>query len=195
MMYILWDRNQCLHYGTQQTQLCLSSSPYLFHFYAQITFPWWRHQMETFSTLLVICAGNSPGTGEFPTQRPVTRSFDVFHDPRLTKRLSKQPWGWWFETLSRPLWRQRNDWCRWGGTIDTKMRKTVTPLVVQEVGKMTTSCAEWRKCRQNDDISGEAGERNNKCARFLFILDNLYHLLTSAIFATMPLHRWILHTM
>ena len=29
---------------------------------------WWRHQMETFSTLLAICVGNSPVTGEFPTQ-------------------------------------------------------------------------------------------------------------------------------
>ena len=38
---------------------------------------WWRHQMETFSAVLVICAGNSPVTDEFPTQRPVTRSFDV----------------------------------------------------------------------------------------------------------------------
>ena len=38
---------------------------------------WWRHQMETFSALLAICAGNSTVTGEFPTQRPVTRSFDV----------------------------------------------------------------------------------------------------------------------
>ena len=34
--------------------------------------------METFSALLAICAGNSPVTGEFPAQRPVTRSFDVF---------------------------------------------------------------------------------------------------------------------
>ena len=40
------------------------------------------------------------GSGEFPTQRPVTRSFDVFFDLRLNKRLSKQPWGWWFETPS-----------------------------------------------------------------------------------------------
>ena len=39
---------------------------------------WWRHQMETFSMLLAICVGNSPVTGEFPTKRPVTRSFDVF---------------------------------------------------------------------------------------------------------------------
>ena len=68
----------------------------------------WRHQMETFSALLVLCAGNSPVPGQFPEQRPVTRSFDVFFDLRLNKRLSKQSWGWWFETLSRPLWRHCN---------------------------------------------------------------------------------------
>ena len=36
----------------------------------------------------------------------MTRSFDVFFDLRLNKRLSKQWRGWWFETPSRPLWRQ-----------------------------------------------------------------------------------------
>ena len=46
--------------------------------------------MTTFSALLAICAGNSPVTGEFPAQRPVTRTFDVFLDLRLNKRLSKQ---------------------------------------------------------------------------------------------------------
>ena len=61
---------------------------------------WWRHQMETFSVFLALCAGNSPVTGEFPAQRPVTRSFDVFFDLRLNNRLSKQSWGWWFETPS-----------------------------------------------------------------------------------------------
>ena len=55
------------------------------------------------SALLTICAGNSPVPGEFPAQRPVTRSFDVFFDLRLNKPLSKQSWGWWFETPSRPL--------------------------------------------------------------------------------------------
>ena len=39
--------------------------------------------METFSAQLAICAGNSPVTGEFPTQKPVTRSFYVFFDLRL----------------------------------------------------------------------------------------------------------------
>ena len=49
--------------------------------------------------------GEFTGPGEFPTQRPVTRSFDVFFDLRLNKRLSKQSWGWWFVTPSRTLWR------------------------------------------------------------------------------------------
>ena len=48
--------------------------------------------METFSALLAICAGNSPVTGEFPTQRPVTRSFDVFFDLRLNKRGGGEGW-------------------------------------------------------------------------------------------------------
>ena len=71
-------------------------------------YPWWRHQMETFSALLAICAGNSPVPGEFHTQRPVTRSFDVYFDLRPNKRLSKQLWGWWFETPSWSLWRHCN---------------------------------------------------------------------------------------
>ena len=66
---------------------------------------WWRHQMETFSVLLALCAGNSPVTDEFPSQRPVTRSFDVFIDLRLNKRLCKQSWHRWFETPSRSLLR------------------------------------------------------------------------------------------
>ena len=69
---------------------------------------WWHHQMETFSALVAVCAGNSPIPGEFPAKRPVTQSFDVFFDQRLNKRLSKQWWGWWFKTLSRPLWCHRN---------------------------------------------------------------------------------------
>ena len=52
--------------------------------------------------------GEFTGPGEFPAQRPVTRSFDVFFDLRLNKRLSKQSWGWWFETPPWSLWRQCN---------------------------------------------------------------------------------------
>ena len=70
--------------------------------------PWWRHQMETFSALLAICAGNSPVSGDFLVQRQVTRSFDAFLDLLPNKRLSKQSRGWWFETQSRPSWRHCN---------------------------------------------------------------------------------------
>ena len=58
--------------------------------------------METFSPLLVICEGNPPVTGEFPSQRPVTQSFPVFFDLHLNKPLSKQSRRWWFETPSCP---------------------------------------------------------------------------------------------
>ena len=56
---------------------------------------WGRHVMETFCALLAIFVGNSPVTGEFPTQRPVARSFDVFFDLRLNTWLSKQSRSWW----------------------------------------------------------------------------------------------------
>ena len=58
--------------------------------------------MEAFSALLAL---NSPITGEFLSQRPVTRSFDVSFDLHVNKRLSKQPRHRWFETPWCPLWR------------------------------------------------------------------------------------------
>ena len=78
--------------------------------------------METLSALLALCVcvcvcggggGDSPVTGEFPSHRPVMQSFDVFFDLRLNKRLSKQSWGWWFETPSRSLWRRCNGYTLW----------------------------------------------------------------------------------
>ena len=114
--YILWhiDRRPTIEHRIGQ------SKPSMFYVVTNVDwhlspFPslsslwsWWRHQMETFSALLTICAENSPVPGEFIAQRPVARSFDVIFDLRLNKRLSKQWWGWWFETLSHPLWRHRN---------------------------------------------------------------------------------------
>ena len=83
--------------------------------YLYFLFSWWRHEMETCSASLAFYAGNSPVTegnspvtGEFPSHRPVTRSFDVFFDLRLNKRLSKQSRRRWFETPSRSLWRHCN---------------------------------------------------------------------------------------
>ena len=73
------------------------------------------------------------GPGEFPTQRPVPRGCDAFYDLRPNKRLSKQSWGWWFETLSCPLWRLCNDiqvqW-RHMALPNTHQVKTVVPINV-----------------------------------------------------------------
>ena len=64
----------------------------------------WKH----FSALLALIVGNSPITGEFPSQRPVTWSFDVYFDLCLTKRLSKHSKRWRFETPFHSLWRYCN---------------------------------------------------------------------------------------
>ena len=100
--------------------------------------PWWRRQMETFSALLAICAGNSPVPGEFPTQRPVRRSFDVYFDLRPNKRLSKQSWGWWFETPSRPFWRRRN------ATMNY-LPKTCQGLMWSTIKYYPTECDNWKQ--------------------------------------------------
>ena len=66
--------------------------------------------MEAFSALLVNVRGihrlpvNSPHKGQW------RGASMFFFDLCLNKRLSKQSWGWWFETLSCTLWRHRNDW-------------------------------------------------------------------------------------
>ena len=96
---------------------------------------WWRHQMEIFSALLALCAGNSSVTGEFPTQRPVTRSFDVFFDLHLIKLLSKHSRGWWFETLSCPWWRHRNDYNTGQDTETACLDTTLSDLIVWQVWK------------------------------------------------------------
>ena len=86
--------------------------------------------MEIISALLALCAGNSLITGEFPSQRPVTRSFDVFFDLRLNKQLRKQLSGWWIETPLRSFLRHCNGvmflsslihsrcQCAWQGSMD-----------------------------------------------------------------------------
>ena len=82
-------------------QLCLS-----LHISTLTT--WWRHQMETFSALLDLCAGNSP-----PVNSPHkghwrgTLMFSLIC--ALNKRLSKQSWGWWFETPTRSFGRHCNE--------------------------------------------------------------------------------------
>ena len=93
---------------------------------------WWRHQMDTFSALPAFCAGNFPVPGEFPSQRPVTRSFAIFFDLCLNKRLSKQSWGWWFETPSCSLWRH----CNVTGTGHTNIKMRFHHTVVYPNSKV-----------------------------------------------------------
>ena len=103
---------------------------------------WWHNQMETFAGLLVLCTG-------FPTQRPVTLSFDVFFDLCLNKLLSKQLWGWWFETLLCPSWCRSNE--SWAPAVleacgvnlyeicflSKKKKPDTFPLCLQWAGWMT----------------------------------------------------------
>ena len=65
--------------------------------------------MEAFSTLLSLCAGNSPATVNSPHRGQWRGTLMFFFDLRRNKRLSKQPWGWWFKTPSWSLWRQCNE--------------------------------------------------------------------------------------
>ena len=93
--------------------------------------------MKTFSALLALCAGNSLFTGEFPSQRPVTRSFDL----RLNKRLSTQSWGWWFETPSCPSWRHCNafrspdDAINWNGQRDLEKFRGTSNITIKWLTK------------------------------------------------------------
>ena len=88
---------------------------------------WWRHQIEIFSALLAFCTGNSSVTGEFPSQRLVTRSFDVFFDLRLNNPVNNREAGvlrrhrahydvtvmWTRNQLSSPALFERHFSCLW----------------------------------------------------------------------------------
>ena len=75
--------------------------------------PWWRHQMETFSASLALCTGIPRSTVNSPhkVQRRGALVFSLIC--ALNKRLSKQPWGWWFEKPSPSLWRHCNAKITW----------------------------------------------------------------------------------
>ena len=70
--------------------------------------PWLCMMTSSNKNIFRVTGGEFIGPGKFPTQRPVTRSFDVFFDLRPNKWLSKQSWVCWFETPSRSLWRHCN---------------------------------------------------------------------------------------
>ena len=158
-MAIILSRPQCVKYQYDWDQESMVKYLVIFSYTYFLAWPWWRHQMETFSPLLAICAGNSPVPGEFPTQRPVTQSFDIYFDLRPNKRLSKRSWGWWFETLSPPLWRHRNASpclgllilkCVSFGDVFGKRGWTAIQFISQHIcADLVTSYHVWsRDCRQ-----------------------------------------------
>ena len=53
------------------------------------------------SALLALCAGNLPVTGEFPSQRPVTRSFDVTFDYRQADDMRRHRVHYDFTVMAR----------------------------------------------------------------------------------------------
>ena len=82
-----------------------------------------------------------PLCGEFPSQKPVTRSFEVFFDLRLNKRLSNQSWGWWFETPPRSLWRHRNKICICTYQTCQVYQRSVYDINIHQI---FMKCLEWR---------------------------------------------------
>ena len=134
--------------------------------------------METFSsTLLAICAGNSSVTGEFPAQRPVTRSFDVFFDLRLNTRMSKQRWARWFEMPSRPSWRHYNDiifFVKWelGFGLDQANNSSLLKTKASVV-RTWTCLQKWSEHSNDSNFYWKYG-----CSKYLNLHippSNLYH--------------------
>ena len=94
-----------LDYAEIDKTLFFSNRPTKNHKYAHLD-----HVQLSFSERKLAVAYILPWVpGEFPSQRPVTRSFDVFFHLCLNKQLSTQSRLWWFETPSHPLWRHCND--------------------------------------------------------------------------------------
>ena len=93
--------------------------------------------------LLALCVRNSTVNVEFPSQRPVMQSFDVFFHLCLNKRLSKQSWDWWFEMPSWSLWCHCNVLCSYSLDFyqtDDIIQNAWTDLITS----MMNSSAPWR---------------------------------------------------
>ena len=132
--------------------------------------------------------GNSPVSGEFPAQRPVTRNFDIFFDLRLNKRLSKQSWGWWFGTLSRPSWRQCNEsMSQWWMVEYTSKHTTccyATPLYLRTVTQICLKSWDALMFSRCFDINSKQ-KIPRKCLEVIksvesISVENQAHMMTSS---------------
>ena len=118
--------------------------------------------------------GEFTGLGEFPTQRPVTRSFDIFFDLRLNKRLNKQAWGWLFETPSWSSWRPCNDDVTNMLTL-VMVQRASTPFNITFVARfhasaLTIRCIKWRYVF--------ADQKTVKCFHLTLVLKCTFNTVT-----------------
>ena len=110
---LCWYSSRCINKNKYEYMLTLSfisKSRHLANqqYLSRCHLSWWRHQIEAFSELLALCAGNWPVTGEFPSQRASDAELWCFFDVGHNKQLNQPSSCWWFEAPCRPLWRHFN---------------------------------------------------------------------------------------
>ena len=120
--YSTLDKHLMIYWKTNAPGPRLSSNG--FARYSALLWSWWRHEMETYSALLALCAGNSPVPVNSPHKGQWRGALIFSLICVRKKRLSKQPWGWWFETPAWSLWRQCND-CRTSRYTETSLHARV----------------------------------------------------------------------
>ena len=85
-----------------------------------------NHDVINFFPITGPLWGEPQVTGEFPSQKPVTRNFDVCFDLHLNTRVSKQSRNWWFETPSHSFWRHCiRVWVNWSVSCHNKVPQGV----------------------------------------------------------------------
>ena len=124
--------------------------------------------------------GEFTGPGEFPEQWPVTRSFDVLFDLRLNKRLRKQSWGWWFETLSSPLWPHRNE--KWKYVLCSVKAWCIMMLKSQKTGWSFIEIMAWH-CQTFKSSTPSAAYIHQ------WIGSSLAQIMSCRLFAAKPLSK------
>ena len=146
--------------------------------------------METFSALLALCAGNSSVTGEFPAQRPVTWSFDVFFDQRLNKQLSKQSWGWWFEVPSCPLWCRCNVYRHFRTSLGIWNGATRIHLPWRKIKDMHNLCSQCHNFWWPGDTWSQGISRHDLDLVFMMVKLAIFFMNTKAT-TRITLQDWL----
>ena len=81
--------------------------------------------------------------GEFPSQKPVTRSFDIYFDLHLNQQISKQWISWWFDSPSRSLWRDCNVF-HMMHIIICVTKSYMQEICLKHYFQWTMSCTSWK---------------------------------------------------